>query len=103
MLHDSSYKGMTTAELSCYFQMEDSASFTELLKYLNELEGERLIARDSRERYFLSSHLGYVTGTLRVNPKDLVCRYNGHKFLYCERGVRPWNGQRYRIREKLDK
>ena len=69
LLHDSSYKGMTTAELSCYFQMEDSASFTELLKYLNELEGERLIARDSRERYFLSSHLGYVTGTLRVNPK----------------------------------
>lgn len=68
-LHAADYRGMTAGELARYFQMEDSASFTELMKLVNELESEHIIARDRRERYFPSAQLGYVTGTLRINPK----------------------------------
>lgn len=69
LIEKKEYKGMTAAELSRTLRMEDSASFTLLLKLLNELEGEHRIARDKRERYFLSEQLGYVIGVLRINPK----------------------------------
>lgn len=69
IMKQQNYKGMNTAQLSRELDMEDSASFTQLLKELNELEADRIIARDHRERYFLSERLGYVTGTLRINPK----------------------------------
>lgn len=49
--------------------MEDSVAFTELMKLLNDLEAAHIIARDERHRYFLSEKLGYVSGTLRINPK----------------------------------
>lgn len=68
-LKKQNYKGMNTAQLSRALDMEDSASFTELLKELNELEADRIVARDEKERYFLSEQLGYVTGMLRINPK----------------------------------
>lgn len=63
------YKGMDASHLSRELKMEDSNSFTELMKCLNDLEAERILARDHRERYFLSESLGYVIGTLRINPK----------------------------------
>lgn len=69
LIKNQKYKGMDTAHISRALAMEDSASFTELLKALNELEARRILARDQRERYFLSEQLGYVTGTLRINAK----------------------------------
>ena len=69
LVKDNEYKGMNAAQLSRKLDMEDSTSFTQLMKILNELEAEHIIARDKKERYFLSEELGYVTGTLRINPK----------------------------------
>lgn len=69
LIHNQKYRGMDTAHMSRALDMEDSASFTELLKMLNELEAQRIIARDNREYYFLSEQLGFITGTLRINPK----------------------------------
>lgn len=69
LLQEQTYKGKDTAGLSRALQMEDSTSFTILLKLLNDLEAERVIARDERDRYFLSEQLGYLSGTLRINPK----------------------------------
>ena len=68
-IKSNEYKGMNAAQLSRALDMEDSASFTQLMKILNELEADHKIARDKRERYFLSEQLGYVIGTLRINPK----------------------------------
>lgn len=69
LVKGSNYKGMNAAQISRELNMEDSTSFTSLMKELNEVEAQRLIARDHKERYFLSESLGYVTGKLRINPK----------------------------------
>lgn len=69
MIQSQKYKGMDAGHLSREIGMEDSDSFTKLMKALNELEAEHLIARDDRQRYFMSEKLGYVSGTLRINPK----------------------------------
>lgn len=69
LIKRNDYRGMDVKTLSRAVQMEDSTSFTELMKLLNELEGERILARDQKHRYFLSEQLGYVTGTLRINQK----------------------------------
>lgn len=69
VLEAPKYKGMDAVQLSQCLHMEDSGAFTELLKMLNDLEYERVIARDKRERYFKSDQLGYVQGKLRINPK----------------------------------
>lgn len=69
LVKSQKYKGMDTTRISHVFEMVDSASFTKLLKALNELESERIIARDDHERYFLSEELGYIYGLLRINPK----------------------------------
>ena len=69
LIHGNGYRGMHAAQLSRALDMEDSASFTQLMKLLNDLEAEHILARDAKERYFTSEELGYVTGTLRINPK----------------------------------
>lgn len=69
MIQSQKYKGMDARQFSRELDMEDSSSFTELMKALNDLEAERSIARDERQRYFLSEQLGYVCGTLRINQK----------------------------------
>lgn len=69
LIRSDKYKGMDVSHISRTLNMEDHASFTELVKILTELEAQRILARDNRNRYFLSEHLGYVTGTLRINPK----------------------------------
>ena len=69
LIHGNGYRGMHAAQLSRALDMEDSASFTELMKLLNELEAQHILARDAKERYFTSEELGYVSGTLRINPK----------------------------------
>lgn len=69
LVKDNSYKGMDAARISRKLDMEESSSFTKLMKELNTLEAQRILARDQRERYFLSEQLGYVTGKLRINPK----------------------------------
>lgn len=69
LIKGEGYKGKDVQELSRMVDMEDSASFTQLLKILNDLEAEHEIARDQRERYFPSDQLGYVKGILRINPK----------------------------------
>ncbi len=63
------YCGMNVTQLSQALDMEDSESFTKLMKILNELECEHFIARDEHECYFTSDKLGYVKGTLRINQK----------------------------------
>lgn len=85
LLSQSSYKGMHVKELSVQLECEDSASFTELMKALNELEHERIIARDERDRYFLSSRLGYITGTLRLNAKGFGFVEDGEQSYYIKR------------------
>ena len=69
LLKSPTYKGMNAAQLAREVNMEDSASFTNLMKEINECEANRVIARDHKERYFLSEQLGYVIGKLRINPK----------------------------------
>ncbi|MEG0528415.1 MAG: ribonuclease R, partial [Longicatena sp.] len=69
LVKDNSYKGMDAAKFSRALDMEDSTSFTNLMKELNSLEAERVLARDHREQYYLSEQLGYVSGNLRINPK----------------------------------
>lgn len=69
LISKDNYRGMNVKQLSQVLNMEDSGSFTKLMKILNELECEHLIARDERECYFTSDKLGYVKGTLRVNQK----------------------------------
>ena len=69
LIKQNDYRGMDVKQLSRMIQMEDSVAFTELMKLLNDLEAARIIARDERHRYFLSEKLGYVSGTLRINPK----------------------------------
>lgn len=69
LVKDQRYKGMDASQIARKLDMESSTSFTLLMKELNELEAQREIARDHRERYFLSSQLGYVSGKLRINPK----------------------------------
>ena len=69
LVKGQTYKGMDAAQLARKLDMESSAKFTILMKELNELEAQRIVARDHRERYFLSEQLGYVCGKLRINPK----------------------------------
>lgn len=69
LVKENTYKGMRAVDISRKLDMEDSASFTELMKELNALEIDRTLARDEKERYFLSEQLGYVSGKLRINPK----------------------------------
>lgn len=69
LVKDNSYKGMDAAKFSRTLDMEDSTSFINLMKELNSLEAERVLARDHREHYYLSEQLGYVSGKLRINPK----------------------------------
>lgn len=69
LIQGNGYRGMRAAQLSKALDMEDSASFTQLMKLLNDLEAQHVLARDGKERYFTSEQLGYVSGTLRINPK----------------------------------
>lgn len=69
LVKKDSYKGMNAAQLSREMNMEDSASFISLMKELNALESQRILARDHKERYFSSESLGYIVGKLRINQK----------------------------------
>ena len=71
LLNKQTYKGMNVKELSREVQCEDSASFTSLMKVLNELEHDHVVARDDRDRYFLSSRLGYIKNEFK---RIWVCR-----------------------------
>lgn len=85
IVQSQKYKGMDASHLSRELKMEDAASFTKLMKCLNELEAEHVLARDQRERYFTSEHLGYVTGTLRINPKGFGFVETGEESFYIAR------------------
>ena len=69
LIEKSDYKGMNVEQLSHTLHKEEHALFVEMMKELNALEAEHILARDKRERYFFSKQLGYVVGKLRVNPK----------------------------------
>ena len=69
LIKGEGYRGLDVQGISRVVHMEDSTSFTQLMKVLNDLEGEHILARDSRDHYFPSEQLGYVKGTLRINPK----------------------------------
>ncbi|WP_259335119.1 hypothetical protein [Amedibacillus dolichus] len=69
LIEKSDYKGMNVELLSHTLHKEEHALFVEMMKELNALEAEHILARDKRERYFFSKQLGYVVGKLRVNPK----------------------------------
>lgn len=60
LIHGNGYRGMHAAQLSRALDMEDSASFTQLMKLLNDLEAEHILARDAKERYFTSEELGML-------------------------------------------
>lgn len=69
LLKDQKNKGMSVEQLADKLGLDDSVSFKLMLKELNSLETCHSIVRDKKEHYFLSEHLGYVIGTLRINPK----------------------------------
>ena len=69
LIKGNDYRGMNASEIAAHCDMQTSSDFSEVLKTLNDLEASRVIARDRKERYFLSEQLGYVTGTLRINQK----------------------------------
>lgn len=69
LVKEPKYKAKNAAQLARLLETEESNKFTELMKMLNELEADRILARDKRECYALSANLGYVSGTLRINPK----------------------------------
>ena len=60
LIHGNGYRGMHAAQLSRALDMEDSASFTQLMKLLNDLEAEHILARDAKERYFTSEGWGML-------------------------------------------
>ena len=62
-------KGRSVEDIFAYFNLEDSQDMVALMKLLNQLEEERLIARNRHDRYCLSESLGYVTAKIRVNAK----------------------------------
>ena len=85
VIQSQKYKGMDAAKLSRELNMEDSTSFTELMKSLNELEASHEIARDERQHYFTSEQLGYVVGVLRINPKGFGFVETGLTSFYISR------------------
>ena len=62
-------KGCDIRQLCDVFNIQGSAQYTKLVKELNAMEDDLLIARDERDRYHLAEDLGYFQGRLRVNPK----------------------------------
>ena len=68
-MSSSKYKGKTIDQLKELFNAESTEDFKALVKNLNELEEEFILVRDYRERYFLAEKVGYIKGTLKVNPK----------------------------------
>lgn len=68
-LESAQAKGRSVDEIFEYFELEDSEDLVSLMKFLNQLESERLIAVNRHNRYCLSEELGYVTAKIRVNAK----------------------------------
>ena len=62
-------KGCDVHQLCERLNVQGSAQYTKLIRLLNELEDELIIARDEKDRYHLVEDLGYFQGRLRVNPK----------------------------------
>ena len=103
LIHGNGYRGMHAAQLSRALDMEDSASFTQLMKLLNDLEAEHILARDAKERYFTSEELGYVTGTLRINPKGFGFVETADTSYYIGRDHLGRYGSGYCFCEDMDK
>ncbi|MDE6476299.1 MAG: ribonuclease R [Erysipelotrichaceae bacterium] len=76
------YQGMTIQQLASHFQKEDSTSFKEFVRLCNALEEERVLARDTQQKYYLSSHLGYFEGVLRMNEKGFGFVENENESVY---------------------
>lgn len=65
----SQAKGRSVNDIYHYLQLEDSQDMVALMKCLNQLEEQRMIARNNKDFYCLSQTLGYVSGKIRINPK----------------------------------
>ncbi len=82
VIKSTGYRGMTIQQLATHLQKEDSESFKQLVRLCNTLEDERIIARDNQQQYYLSSHLGYFEGVLRVNAKGFGFVENENESVY---------------------
>lgn len=68
-MHASKYTGMSVEQWKEAFSIEDSQSFTLLVKALNQLEEEYVIIRNEQQQFLLLAEAGYFVGKLKKNPK----------------------------------
>lgn len=63
------YRGYEVKDFARTLQLEDTEGYKELIKTLNKLEDEYILGRNEKERYFRCEDIGYIKGTLKINPK----------------------------------
>ena len=69
LLNQKNYRAMDIKQLMELYHLNSSEDLKILMKCLNQLEDECIIARNDKNQYDLIERLGYIKGTIRVNPK----------------------------------
>ena len=101
LIHGNGYRGMHAAQLSRALDMEDSASFTQLMKLLNDLEAEHILARDAKERYFRAGVC--YRYTTHQSERLRLCGNSGYQLLYRSGSPGSRYGSGYCFCEDMDK
>lgn len=68
-IQDPKYRPMDVHQWADFLHCNESDSFKELIRTLNEMEEEIAIYRNDKDCYMSIQAAGIITGTLRVNPK----------------------------------
>jgi ribonuclease R len=71
-MKEESTKPMSVKELEAHFDLQSSQEFKELLKTLNELEGEGAIVRTRTNRYGIPEKMSLIKGKLQGHAKGFA-------------------------------
>ncbi len=63
------FQGLSINDIKDKLNCHSSSEFTSLMKALNELEDELVIARNDLDQYGLLTNMGYEVGNIRINPR----------------------------------
>ena len=69
LLGQEDYTGMTTSEIVVELTDNSVDSFKKVMKALNQLESDKIIYRNLKQQYILSSQTQIITGKLSMNAK----------------------------------
>jgi ribonuclease R len=69
LINEDTYKSMNTNEIAEALGFSTAADFVQVVKVLNELEAEFVIARNSNNQYNLIERLGYFIGIIDIKQK----------------------------------